>query len=176
MTSLSDKDVLAGTQRVPAENGKGFHLQYTFPDGSEFKTSDVLVPEQLKGGVLISWCTAVRETWDAKQNDKQEEMIARKRRRKKEEAAAPQPPQQAPAPTAPPSPQRVAADQDVVDREYAEAEEDDAIAYVLRKRDAARARANTLGDQYFALGTRLAAAERDLVRWEKIVTALQSEE
>ena len=75
---LHDRDILSATRQSV---DKGYAtLKFTLPDG-EVMNSDSIPLASLKAGVLISWCNAIRDRWEAKQEGEKAEMETKRKRR-----------------------------------------------------------------------------------------------
>ena len=81
-STLGDTDILKLTKFSPPDSKGRVQLNITLPSGRVIKSTDWLVPSELKGKVLITWAASVREqdSLDIAEREEQDRLKADARR------------------------------------------------------------------------------------------------
>jgi hypothetical protein len=75
-STISDTTILQGTTFVNADDKGRVQLQYILPSGRTITSTDRLVPNEIKGKVLIAWANAIRAEDSAEIKQREDEAIA----------------------------------------------------------------------------------------------------
>lgn len=177
-SDLNDSDILKGTTFGPRDDKGRAQLIFVLPSGRKVTSTDWLVPEEVKGKVLIAWANAIRAE-DAldKQEVEERQALARAERLTRESLSAAPPNDPAPAPSLPSPGQSSGLGVPSAGTSKASSSTllpDDPRDLIESKLRALRIEAAQVADQLDALKSRAMAIHASISRWESVAASLGS--